>query len=246
MKTVDELLQHIPDFKNCPTKEKVLLIIYLLTVNGVKQFAVKDVYAVFTDNGLQPPSNISRELQNLTKEKPAHVIFKAGKYYLEITYKTELDRRFGKNSYTKQTTEQLSRLLPLIQSDIQRAFLEDAVKCFNAALYRPAIIMTWLLTMDTLYDHLLNNYRDVFNQQLEINHKKIKIKSKDDFESYKENDVIGFMKAINMLSKEQAKLLTAKLDSRNSAAHPNGTSFKEAKVATFIEELIEDIISKFQ
>lgn len=73
--------------------------------------------------------------------------------------------------------------------------------------------------------------------------KKLKIQSKVDFEDLKESQFIELLRASSIISKEQKKILDDKLDIRNSAAHPNATSFKEAKTATFIEELLNDIVA---
>lgn len=67
-----------------------------------------------------------------------------------------------------------------------------------------------------------------------------------DFEDLKESYVIELLKAASIISKEQKKVLDEKLEVRNSAAHPNSTSFKEPKVVTFIDELFTDVVFKLQ
>src|SRR5690606_38344666 len=116
--------------------------------------------------------------------------------------------------------------------------------CFQCKLYRPAIIMTWIVVIDVLYDYVINNHLRDFNDVLKHANKKLVIKSKSDFEELRESDFILYLKTAAIISKEQRKVLDEKLTIRNSAAHPNGTSFKEAKTATFIEELFSDVLDK--
>src|SRR5258708_40266291 len=100
--------------------------------------------------------------------------------------------------------------------------------------------MTWLLGMNFFFNHVISAKLQEFNDELKKKNKKKFISDKSDFEEFKESEIIEVMKSSGIISKEQRKLMDEKLDIRNSAAHPNSTMFKETKVITFIQELVEE------
>lgn len=245
---IEDLLEKVDDFNSLTQREQVKLMCYLfVTQNDKVAFRGTEIKEEFEKHHLSPPANINRELKALcNKEEGKVLIFQEnGIYKFNMIAKKKLDQKFPLTIHTRKISQDLRLLLDKISSTEQRAFLEEAICCYEIKAYRSSIVMIWLLTMDSLITHVLNNGKDTFNSTQKISSKKRKVERKSDFEEFKENDILEAMRSANMLTKEQHKILNQKLDIRNSAAHPNSTTFKEPKVNSFIQELVEDIIINF-
>jgi len=221
--------------------KRIAYIHYLLTDNST--FNLKDLTMLFNSNNLVSP-NISRELSTICTGKSREIFKTKNGFVLERGFIKLMDEKFAVK-YTKEISIQFQEQLDRVKQPIQKEFLQDAFSCFNAKLYRPTILMTWIVVMDVLYEYVLSHYLISFNAELIKTNKKIIIQKKGDFEDLKESTFIELLRASSVISKEQKKILDEKLSVRNSAAHPNSTSFKEAKTVTFVEELFNDIVKDF-
>jgi hypothetical protein len=125
--------------------------------------------------------------------------------------------------------------------------LEEAISCFEIKSFRAAVIMTWLLTMDTIYEYVLSRKLSEFNNaiQLQGKYKKIIVKVKDNFSDIKESDFIELLRVAKIISNDTRKILDEKLDFRNTCAHPNSVIIRESKAISFLEDVIENIVLKF-
>jgi len=232
------------EFKSSNQTEQVKSIAYAYyIINNNNNFQPKDLSDLFKTYNISLPSNISRELSKITKGRPRDIIKQNEGYALERGFINKMDN-LHRAGYSKEISSKMTQLLSGIRDANQKIFLEDALKCFTAKLYRPSIIMTWLVVLDVLYDHVLSFKLSEFNAELVKQNKKVIIKSKSDFEDIKESVFIEVLRSASIITKEQKKILDEKLTVRNSAAHPNQTSFKEPKVVSFIEELLSDIVDK--
>jgi hypothetical protein len=101
--------------------------------------------------------------------------------------------------------------------------------------------------MDHLYDYVLKNKLTAFNVELAKKGWKLTaIISKDDFsEIKKEKDFIEICRAANVFNNDVRKILDEKLGIRNTAGHPSTVTVRGNKAASFIEDLVENVILKF-
>lgn len=67
-----------------------------------------------------------------------------------------------------------------IKSIETRAFVEEAIKCFEAGLYRSAVLMSWIGAMSILYDYVIANKLAEFNVEASRNPKWKTARTKDD------------------------------------------------------------------
>lgn len=244
--TIDFLIDKVDEFDLQPQKEKVKLIAYFYcAVNSLDTFTTAEIANCFAVNNLNAPSNIHREIANLTSTKPPILLKKVGGYAFQRNSKKQLDELFMSNKHSAEISSTLRSIIPKTGSAEQIIFLEEAIACFEIKSYRAAIIMTWLLAMDTLLEYTLKHKLSEFNDELKKKNKKKFITAKTDFEEYKESEIVEVLKAASIITKEQKKLLDEKLNIRNSAAHPNVVQFREPKVITYIQEMIEEIILKY-
>jgi hypothetical protein len=129
----------------------------------------------------------------------------------------------------------------------ERAFLEEAMKCYQVSAYRAAIILIWLVSIYHLQNYIFANKLKQFNAELAKNpDKKVrKIVDKDDFSDLPENKFIELSRASGVISNDVRKILDTKLGTRNSAAHPSGIVIGEHKAIEFGIDLINNVILKY-
>jgi hypothetical protein len=142
---------------------------------------------------------------------------------------------------------EIASLVEQVKRAGSKSFLEEAHLCLRANAPRAAIVMTWTAVMDHLYDYVLKNKLTAFNVELAKKGWKLTaIISKDDFsEIKKEKDFIEICRAANVFNNDVRKILDEKLGIRNTAGHPSTVTVRGNKAASFIEDLVENVILKF-
>lgn len=129
------------------------------------------------------------------------------------------------------------------------AFLEEAITCFEAGLYRSSVVLSWVGTMSLLQDQIIKHHLSVFNaeaQRRDANWKPAR--TKDDLSRMKESDFLGIIGTppISLIGKNvKEELKNNCLQLRNACGHPNSLKIGENRVAAHLEVLILNVFSKF-
>lgn len=127
-----------------------------------------------------------------------------------------------------------------------REFVEEAIQCHEAKLYRSAVVMSWLGAVATLHDEVVKHHLVEFNAEAKRRNQKWKpAKTADDLGLMKEADFLDVLQAISMIGKSVKKALGQCLDRRNGCGHPNSYKLAENTVAAHIEILVLNVFSKF-
>jgi len=244
---VNEFIDKVDGFDLLKQIEQVKLLAYFYTItHGKNDFSPSEIRDCFILENLKTPTNVAQYFPKLTEGKNPIFVKKGNNYSFHRSSKKELDELFLVNKHSQQTSTTLRNLLPKLTSKEQISFLDEAVSCFEIKCYRASIIMTWLLTIDAIYEMILTRYLAEFNTAIQANgqYKKVIITKKEDFNDLKEADFITLLRVGKIFSGDIRKILLEKLDFRNTAAHPNTIVIKETKAISFIEDLIENVITK--
>lgn len=127
-----------------------------------------------------------------------------------------------------------------------KAFVNEAIACFEGHHYRAAVVLTWVGAMSLLQDHVFANLLDAFNAEaFRRNPKHRKILVKDDFSRLQESDFLDYLEGASGIGKSIKKELVACLDFRNGCGHPNALKLAEQRVAAHIESLMLNVYSRF-
>jgi hypothetical protein len=163
--------------------------------------------------------------------------------HLKEAMKAELDAK----PPLLKAAPHITDLLKKVTRPDAKSFLEEACLCLRANAPRAAIVMTWIVVMNHLYEYVLAHKLSAFNTELaKKNWKLTSIASKDDFsEIKKEKDFIEICRAANVFNNDVRKILDEKLGIRNTAGHPSTVTVHGNKAANFIEDLVENVILKF-
>ncbi len=140
----------------------------------------------------------------------------------------------------------LRKQLPSIPTDITRAFVEEAVKCLEAKLYRAAIITSWVGAISVLYDEVAHSHLSAFNAEATRRDPKWRpAKSTDDLARIKEFDFLQILVGISIIGKSVKDELEVCLKLRNGCGHPNSLVVGEHKASAHVETLIQNVFAKF-
>lgn len=136
-------------------------------------------------------------------------------------------------------------------SDTQtRDFVEEAIKCHEAELFRSAIVMSWLGAMNVLHKHVHLNHLAAFNAEMtritSTAKKKWKVAvTTDDLGKVPEGEFLDRIEALSIVGKNAKAQLKVALDLRNGCGHPNSLQVGVNKSAAHIETLLQNVFGKF-
>jgi hypothetical protein len=129
----------------------------------------------------------------------------------------------------------------------QKTFLDEALKCYRVQAFRACIVMTWNLAYDHVQNWLLADPARLsrFNAAIaKRNSKKaaLVVTQYDDFEDLKEREVIDICNIANLINSSVYKILVAKLDRRNMAAHPSSIIVVQAQADDVVTDLVNNVV----
>jgi hypothetical protein len=145
-----------------------------------------------------------------------------------------------------QVASDLRAQLEKIGNEDTKQFVEEAVKCYEAELYRSAVVMSWLAAVHVLYQDIIYKHLGVFNDLAStIDAKWKKAKTMDDLGRMKESDFLDRLAGISVLGKNVKEQLKICLDLRNACGHPNSMKIGANTVARHIEILLLNVFTVF-
>jgi len=145
-----------------------------------------------------------------------------------------------------KVAQDLRKHLVSIKDDTTRAFVAEAIQCHEAALYRSAIVMSWLAAVGVLYNEVVANHLAAFNIEAKKVDGKWKVAAAaDDLGRMKEAEFLDRIAAIGMIGKNVKAQLVAGLNLRNGCGHPNSLKVGANAVAAHIEMLLLNVFDKF-
>ena len=153
---------------------------------------------------------------------------------------------FGISVGEREVALGLRTELARISSSDTRAFVEEAVNCYEAHLYRSAIVMSWLAAVDVLKKHVLANHLSAFNTEAKrVDPKWRNAKTTDDLARMKEADFLDRIVALSVIRKNVKTELKECLERRNGCGHPNSLKIGANTVTHHIEILLLNVFKPF-
>lgn len=145
-----------------------------------------------------------------------------------------------------QVAVDLRNHLTKITDPQTRDFVEEAIKCHEAELYRSAIVMSWLGAVDVLQKHVHQHHLAAFNTEAaRVNGRWRPAVSQDDIGKMGEGDFLDRIEALSIIGKNVKAQLKIALDLRNGCGHPNTLKVSVNKSAAHIETLLQNVFEKF-
>lgn len=159
----------------------------------------------------------------------------------------------GRDRVAELLRQHGSRTSPVIVSTLRhhaatlspeevRAFVHEAVICFETGQLRAAVVLSWVGAVAVLHDKVVSHYLDSFNAEATRRDGKWKVaKIADDLARVKEYEFLQIVANIGMIGKDVKQELEACLKLRNSCGHPNSLKIGESRAASHIETLILNV-----
>jgi len=136
--------------------------------------------------------------------------------------------------------------LPTISSSDTRAFVDEAIRCFEAKLLRAAVVLSWVGALSLLYDHVIGHKLTVFNAEARKRNAKWKdATSRDDLAKLKEYAFLQICHAISIFGKNVKDELEGCLKLRNACGHPSSLKLGEHRASAHVETLIQNFFLVF-
>lgn len=242
-------IKAINDFDKVRPSEQIDYFSYYLIIRkNLGTVKPKDISECFSELHIPAYSNISKYLSDTSKKVKGYQKYiknKDSSYKLTKQRISELEKNIIVDEHVVTINNSLNSLLTKITNASERAYLEEAILTFEVKAYRASIIMVWLLTIDHLYEYILNGKISDFISALRRANISKSIHSKDDFGELKESQFIEICKSSGIISNDVRKILDTKLGIRNSFAHPSNIKLPKSKALEFIEDLVENVILKY-
>lgn len=250
---LDDFISQIPNSNDLSPSSLIDYFAYFLTVLNGEDFATPSgIDYCFEITRLQKYSNTASYLSRNSrrgKNKSAKFIKLKRGYQLERSHELELQKSLHSGPQRIETSHLLRGLLPKIIDSHQRAFLQEAIDCYEIGARRGAIALMWSLTVHHLFSFVFVKKLAEFNPSLAKNtDNRVKIsaiKSIDDFSELPEGKFIELLRSSQIISNDVRKILQTKLGIRNTAAHPSSIMISEVKATDFIIDLVENVILKY-
>jgi len=255
-----EFLSQFPKHGDFSRKSKILLFaFYLRRHEGQAEFGSASIRKCFQDAMLRVPGDLSTLLKSLSSGRESPIIKSKtkGRYSLSIHGLNEVQAILpadtstpeGLNTFLEAAVPYLKRTIAKVGDGTRREFLAEAIACLGVEARRATIVMTWLATMDHLVEYVLTHKVADFNAALAMRSDKLSqltIASRDDFAEIKESVFIEVCRSAKVVTNDVRKILEEKLGTRNSCAHPSSIKVQDSKVVSFIEDLVDNVISKYE
>jgi hypothetical protein len=245
----DRFYGALPNAANISDRGLVEWFVYFITVELGKEAArVKSVNGCFATCDLAVPSRTAAYLSEGVAN--GRLIKVSGGYKLHRHIRSQLSDLLDMDSSANQTSKDLRMLEAKVPPGAEKGFLSETIRCFEVGANRAAIVMCWILAMEHLYEFVFANKLTEFNAELvKVTDRRVKVSQvhiREDFDDIPEGKFIELLRGAGIISNDVRKILDGKLGTRNSCAHPSGIKIKTSKVVEFIDDLVENIVLKFE
>ncbi len=240
-----EFAAMVPGFDALAPRDMICHLAWYLHVRGGKEtFVTQDIGQCYKELDLVAP-NVSQYLGRLSQEKPPTILRNKSGFRLARLIRIELDKKYALNPTTIAVSKILTDLMAQVPNLAERAFLQEALKCYTVEAFRSAIVMAWNLAYDHLMRWILADPKrlNAFNSALAKRFpKKGQFSKSEDFEDIKEFDMVELCGTAGLLGSNTVKILKEKLTRRNIAAHPSNVVVTEHQTNDVITDLVNNVV----
>ena len=143
--------------------------------------------------------------------------------------------------------QSLRLLIPKLPNEEARAFVGEAISCYEAKCYRAAVVLSWVGAVAVLHNHVFARHLAAFNTEASARNPDWKpAKIADDLGLMGEEKFLDILVKISVIGKNVKELLKNQcLGLRNACGHPNSVQPGENMVAAHLELLINHVFTKF-
>lgn len=242
-----DFISRIPNFDSLSHPEKIRLFAWFLhTYKGIDIIDNGAIRNCYRSIGSAPP-DASVYLPRMAAKKPPELVRAHGGYKLEGALARSLTAKYGQQKTSVAVTTLLSDLPSKIPDLAERAFLSETLDCYRVGAFRAAIVMAWNLAFDHLLRWIESDVKRLsdFNAAIPLSYPKKKVQvisRREDFEEFKEAEIIEICRTAKLCSKNTIEVLREKLKRRNAAAHPSQLVIGQHQADDVVTDLINNVV----
>ena len=212
-----------------------------------ERFSTKDINWCYSALSYEP-GNTSQFLKSL---EGRDLLKDTRGYRCEAKLRARYGEMYAVHQVTLNVRQMVKDLVHVLPELEEKDFFQEALVCLKYDAGRAAIIMVWNIGFYHLCRYILTHALTKFNNQIPIRYpKKWKhgdmplIKKYDDFgDEMSEREVLEVANSAGIINHTIFKVYKAKLDERNSAAHPSTAHVTQVQAEGFIDSLVNNAIS---
>lgn len=245
-----DFLSRIRGLDNYSAGSHLVLLGYHLRRNGHAEFSPGDIQTEFQNAALPLPTpTLDSALAEASNGKHAPLVsVEGGKFSLSADGLEQVENLLREIGGLRTAHEALQNLTGVIAPEADDRFLPEVRQCIEAGARRATVVMMWLLTVDHLERYILAHDLPRFNAAMAARSEYAgapQIRRQEDFaELRKEQHFVEILGSSTIVTRDVKRLLEEKLGFRNSCAHPNALLVSDAKVVSFVEDLVYNVILK--
>lgn len=241
---VEAWTKQITGFSKLPNTDKILTLGFFLHTDRQRdRFVALDINVLFDELNLKRPTNTSSQMRAMTEGNSKRLLQDTRGFRLLADARDTVTSWLPPIHTPKEILADLKMLEASISSPQQKIFLHEALVCFANEAYRASIVMAWNLAYHHVTSFIFAHHLSAFNSRLKIQYpKESEIKLFTDFEDMKESMFIAVVKGGGLVTSATAKTMKAKLDVRNTAAHPSSTIVSPITAEEVITDLVKNIL----
>jgi hypothetical protein len=244
---LSEFTDLVPGFQDLSQLEQIIHFGWYLHHYQRKeifgQVAIRDC---FKERNMVVP-NTSVLFKRLVERRPRVVIESGKGLKIEAKTRDALDKKYGQHESTIAVSKMLNDLVGKLSDEAERHFLSEAIKCYHVRAARAGIIMAWNLAYDHMLKWILADAQRLadYNASVAVVFPKragTVIVKRDDFEEWKEANVLDIAGNAGLISPNIKKVLKIQLDKRNLAAHPSLVEIHAPQADDTISSLVNNVV----
>jgi len=244
---LQELVEQVPGFDGAAPKDRIKLFAWWLHTHGGKElFGPVDIRGCYDKLHIDEPPALATYLTRMADAKD--LLKEKSQYKLARSVRADLDKKYSVHHSVVAINKILTDLPAQMPDVAERAFLNEALRCYRIEAYRACIVMTWNLAYSHLLDWILNEPARLaaFNAAISKRYQKmtsLQITKYDEFlDELKESQVIEICNTANLFNSNIFKILKEKLNKRNIAAHPSTVVVVQSQADDVVTDLVNNVV----
>jgi len=247
--SADEFIASIPGFDSLDAGVQTdLLTLYVVKHSGTSYATAAGLASLRQALHLAEHKRLAPYLSEQTrrsKGSEGRYVKTTKGYALERGYSKKLEASYLGRPTARNLASSLRGTLAAISDPVVKAYLEEAIACFEFGQLRSALIMSWCVAYGLFRAWLFRNHLAALNAEMAKWKTPFTVKTLDDFQELTEGSVIDTARKAGILTKEQTKTLKQLLDQRNSYAHPTLKAITPSVSEAFIDITLREIVPSY-
>lgn len=222
-----------------PRSDRLFLV---LATDGARPKAVKEVRNLAVGAGARDAKKWN--ISEILRRAPGAVNTAAG-WELNNDGKNRVAEIVGVAA-TPAVANSLRAALANITEAKTHAFLEEAVRCCEAHLYRAAVVLSWVGAVSLPHAEVVAKHLPAFNAEAQRRDPKWRpAKSADGLARIDEFQFLQIIASLEIIGKNVKDELEGCLKLRNACGHPSSLKIAESRVAAHVELLMLNVFARF-